>query len=140
MFTYQVGGDILDYNYAGIMSAGNYGAAIHTDMLNRWQNPGDVTDVPRMDAGQIANFDATSDRWLIDGSFLALRQLQLSYNLPSQLAANWGVKRARAYVSGENLMMLNARKGMDVQQNFDGTTSNAYTPSRVLTFGLNVTL
>ncbi len=140
MFTYQVGGQILDYNYQGIMSSGDYGRAIQSDMLNRWQNPGDITDIPRMDAGQTTNFNATSDRWLVDGSFMNLRQLQISYNLPSQLANNWGLKRARAYISGENLWLINARKGMDVQQNFDGTTSNAYTPSRVLTFGLNLTL
>lgn len=140
MFTYQIGGSVLDYNYAGIMSSGNYGGSIHVDMLDRWQKPGDITNVPRMDGAKTTDFGATSDRWLFDASYLNLRSLQISYNLPSQLANNWGVKRARAYISGENLFMLSALKGMDVQQTFSGTTSNVYTPSRVLTFGLNVTL
>ena len=139
MFTYQIGGEILDYNYQGIMSVGDYGSAKHVDMLKRWQKPGDITDFPRIDVSQTTNFNATSDRWLTSASFFSLKQLRLTYNLPGTLLESWGMKNARIYASGENLFIKTARKGMDVQQNFDGTTSNAYTPARVVSLGLNVT-
>jgi TonB-linked SusC/RagA family outer membrane protein len=138
MFTYQVGGLVLDYNFQDAMSSGTYGTGMSTEILNRWQQPGDVTNVPRMDASETSNFNATSSRWLTDASFLNLRHLTLAYNIPASVFSKAGMSRARVYVSGENLFLVNARKGMNVQQNFSGTTSNVYTPSRVFTIGLNV--
>ncbi|WP_461634082.1 SusC/RagA family TonB-linked outer membrane protein [Labilibaculum euxinus] len=138
LFTYSVGGKILDYNYKSIMSSGSYGSGLSTDILKRWQKPGDITDVPRMDVSQTSNFDATSSRWLTNASYLNLRNVNLSYKLPSSLLGNSGISSAVVYVSGENLGLLNARKGMNIQQDFDGTTSNGYTPSRIISLGVNV--
>ncbi len=138
MFTYQLGGEVLDYNYQGAMSAGTFGTGYSVDILDRWQKPGDKTDVPRMDAGETSRFNATSSRWLTDASYLTLRHATLSYNLPAVVTDKVGISRARVYLAGENLFLINARKGMNVQQNFSGTTSNVYTPSRVITLGLNV--
>ena len=138
MLTYQLGGLVLDYNYQSCMSSGTYGTGYSVDILNRWQQVGDVTDVPRMDDSQTSNFNATSTRWLTDASFMNLRSLVLSYEIPEGATRRIGASRARVYLSGENLFLLNARKGMNVQQNFSGTTSNVYTPNRVVTVGLNV--
>ncbi len=138
VFTYQVGGLVLDYNYQDAMSAGTYGTGYSTDILNRWQEPGDITDVPRMDDTQTSNFNATSTRWLTDASYLNLRSLTLSYEIPENVARRIGASRARVYFSGENIFLINARKGMNVQQNFNGTTSNVYTPNRVVSMGINV--
>ena len=138
MFTYSLGGEILDYNYQSVMSSGRYGAGLSTDILSRWQNPGDVTEVPRMDAAETSNFNATSSRWLTDASYLNLRNLNLVYNLPPGIFGKSGISGARIYLSGENLWLLNARKGMNIQQNFGGTTSNFYTPSRIISLGANI--
>ena len=136
MFTYQVGGLVYDGNYP--MSCGTYGTGYSVDILDRWQKPGDITDVPRMDASQTSNFNTGSTRWLTDASFLNLRHATLSYNLPASITDRLGISRTRVYLSGENLFYANARKGMNVQQNFSGTTSNVYTPSRVISIGLSV--
>ncbi|MDX2444000.1 MAG: SusC/RagA family TonB-linked outer membrane protein, partial [Bacteroidales bacterium] len=139
MFTYQIGGKVIEYNYRSVMSSGDYGASKSVDILNRWQQPGDVTDIPRMDVTNTTNSDATSTRWLTDASFINLRQLTFSYNFPQKITGSWS-KGLRLYVSGENLFIKSARQGMNVQQNFSGTTSNVYTPSRIFTFGVNLTL
>jgi hypothetical protein len=139
MFIYQIGGKVMDYNYRSVMSSGDYGASKGTDILDRWQQPGDVTDIPRMDVTNTTNTTATSTRWLTSASFINLRQLTLSYNLPQKVTGSWS-KGLRIYVSGENLFIKSARQGMNVQQNFSGTTSNVYTPSRIFTIGANVTL
>lgn len=138
MFTYQLGGEILDYNYRSLMSSGDYGNALHRDILRRWQAPGDITDVPRMDASQTTNFDATSDRWLVDADYLNLKQVNFSYNLPMEVSEKLGISSAQLFLNAENLFAINKRKGMDIQQNFNGTTSNVYTPSRIITMGINV--
>ncbi len=138
MFTYQIGGLVLDYNYQSAMSSGTYGTGMSTDILQRWQQPGDQTNVPRMDASQTSNFNATSSRWLTDASYFNMRYATISYNLPSKILNNWGVSMFKIYLSGENLFLANARKGMNVQQQFNGTTYNGFTPSRILTLGLNL--
>ncbi|HEY4650792.1 MAG TPA: TonB-dependent receptor [Pontibacter sp.] len=142
LMTYQVGGLVYDGSYASLMGAYNEGGAWHKDILNRWQKPGDVTNVPRLQAGtQSTNLSSgTSDRWLTDASFLNLRSVTLAYNLPSNLSSKIFAKRANVYVTGENLALFSERKGMNVNQSFAGTTGNVYTPAKILTFGLNVTL
>ncbi|MBJ2173669.1 TonB-dependent receptor [Aureibaculum sp. A20] len=138
LFTYQIGGEIFDTNYQGIMSSGIYGSSLSVDMLNRWQQPGDITNIPRMDPNNTTDFGADSDRWLTDASYLNLKRVNFSYDIPESLLNTIGVSNALVYVSGENLFSMNARKGMNLQQNFSGTVNNVYTPSRIVTLGLNV--
>ncbi|CCH52501.1 TonB-dependent receptor plug [Fibrisoma limi BUZ 3] len=140
LLVYQIGGKVYDGAYAALMSAGGYGSAKSTDILRRWQKPGDVTDVPRMDAGRTADFDAASSRWLIDGSYLNIRTVTLSYGLPSTLARKLFLNNAQVYVSGENFLILSRRKGMNAQQNFGGTTGNVFSSAKSLVLGLSLTL
>jgi TonB-linked SusC/RagA family outer membrane protein len=139
LMVYQLGGKIYDAAYAGLMGAG-YHNAKHVDILNRWVNPGDITNVPRMDNGRTSDFDAASDRWLIDGSYMNVRSVTLSYNLPKTLARKLKMDNAQVYLSGENFIMLSKRSGMNVQQNFAGTTSNVYSPAKSLVIGLSFSL
>lgn len=142
MLTYQIGGKVYDSNYASLMDPGNYGGALHVDILNRWQKAGDVTDTPRMDGNStIRSYSsAASDRWLIDASYLNVRSLSLSYTMPSEFMKRIDLNSCKFFVSGENLYLFSARKGMTVQQSFTGVTSNDYVPSRIITFGVNFTL
>ncbi|MBO9729105.1 MAG: TonB-dependent receptor [Chitinophaga sp.] len=141
LVSFQVGGKIYDATYASLMNAGSYGQALHTDILKRWQKPGDVTDVPRMDQSQTTNFNAaTSDRWLTDASFLNIRSVKLGYTVPTAFANKAHVSAANVFLSGENLALFSARKGMNVAQAFTGVTSNVYMPARIISAGLNITL
>lgn len=136
---FQIGGKIYDAAYASLMSAG-YHSAKSTDILKRWVNPGDVTNIPRMDNGRTADFDAASDRWLIDGSYLNIRTVTLSYQIPRSFLNKFKIDNANIYVSGENFLMLSRRSGMNVQQNFGGTTSNVYSPAKSLVLGISFSL
>jgi hypothetical protein len=140
LFVYQLGGKVYDGAYASLMSAGGYGSAKHVDMLNRWQKPGDVTTVPRVDAGRTADFDAASDRWLTDASFLNMRNVTLAYNLPGTVAKRAFLSNGQIYVSAENFLILSRRKGMNVQQNFAGTTGNVFSVAKSIVLGVSFTL
>ena len=140
LFVYQLGGKTYDGAYAALMSAGGYGSAKHVDILKRWRNPGDITDVPRMDAGRTSDFDAQSDRWLTDASYLNVRSLTLSYTLPNLLSRKLFLENAQVYISGENFLILSRRKGMNVQQQFNGVTGNAFSPAKSLVLGVSFTL
>jgi hypothetical protein len=138
MFTYSLGGKIYDTNYQTLMIASAYGPK-HVDILNRWQKAGDITNVPRMDAGQATNFNATSDRFLISRNYLMFKNLTLGYNFPTQWMHAIEATEGRIFVSGENLLILSKRKGMNVSESFAGTTSNIYNPSRIVSLGVNFT-
>ncbi len=122
------------------MATSGYGSAKHVDILNRWQKPGDITDVPRMDEGRGTDFNAASDRWLIDASFLNMRNVTLSYTVPSLVAKKAFLSNAQVYVSAENFFILSRRKGMNVQQNFAGTTGNVFSVAKTVVLGVSFTL
>ncbi|MEJ7820799.1 MAG: SusC/RagA family TonB-linked outer membrane protein [Chitinophagaceae bacterium] len=140
LFTFQKDGKTYDANYQGLMSSGTYGGALHIDILNRWQNPGDITNTPRMDNGRTVDFNAASSRWLIDASYINIRSLNLSYVLPESIISRLRIANGQFFVSAENVAFFSKRKGLNNQQAFSGVTSNAYPPARVLSAGLNLNL
>ncbi|MBW3518572.1 SusC/RagA family TonB-linked outer membrane protein [Flavobacterium sp. NKUCC04_CG] len=138
LFTYQLGGKTYDSNYASLMHGGNYGNASSTDIENRWQQPGDNTSVPRLDSAQRTLYGSSSSRWLIDSSYLSLKQMTLSYDFDTDLTKKLGVEQVRLYANGENLFVTSKRKGLDVGQNFNGTTQNRFLPARIVSVGFNL--
>jgi len=138
LVTYSVGGDMYDSNWASLMHTGAFGSAWSSDINNRWQKPGDVTNVPRLQNSYTAA-TAASSRYLTDATFISLRNLTLSYNFPVSIAQKLDMSALRVFATGDNLGLVSKRKGMDPQQSFGGTTDFTYVPSRIISFGVNVT-
>ncbi|MFT3826787.1 MAG: TonB-dependent receptor [Chitinophagaceae bacterium] len=138
LITYQVGGYVYDGAYGSLMNSGTYGNALHKDVLNRWQKPGDVTNVPRMDNAKTGIFGAASDRWLTRASYLSINNISLGYNLPRKLLSPFKAQNARVYISAENVHFFTARKGMNVNGNFSGSTGDTYDAARVISAGINL--
>ena len=141
VFSYQLGGKLLDYGYQGLMGTGSYGQSMNPDLLNAWQKAGDVTDVPRVDATNTHNTNISqsySTRWLTSSDYLNLRSVTIGYNIPRQLLSYVYLKSARLSFAAENLFMLKARQGLNPMANYSGLVYNEYQPSRNFTFSLNV--
>lgn len=136
-FTYSIGGKMYDNAYAALMHPGTFGTAWHTDIKDRWQKPGDITDVPRLQNGN-TNITAQSSRFLFDASYLLLKNITLSYNIPANYTKVVGVDNLKVFVSGDNLKLFNKNKGMDPQQSFTGVSDYTYVPNKTITFGLNL--
>ena len=103
-------------------------------LLERWKEPGDITDIPRH--GVYTEFDS---RLLEDASFLRLKNLMLSYSLPqSVLRKSKAFSGVRVYAQGQNLFTLTKFSGLDPEG-----TSNIYAAqypmARQFTFGLDLT-
>lgn len=141
LVAYQWGGKTYDHAYQELMGqTANYGKAVHKDALYSWHKPGDITDNPRLDMGNTVNTSATSDRWLIDASYLNFRQVTLSYNFPIDVLKKVGVKSSSVYITGENIAFWSKRQGLNPSQEFTGVTSNVYIPARTVSVGINVGL
>lgn len=142
VFSYQLGGKLLDYGYQDMMATDSYGEAMSPDLLNAWQKAGDVTDVPRVDANATHNTNIStsySTRWLTKSDYLNLRSITIGYQLPKQWLNHLYLKTARISFAAENLFMLKARQGLNPMAQYNGLVYNEYQPSRNFTFGLNVT-
>ena len=141
VFSYQLGGKMLDYGYQDMMATDSYGEAMSPDLLNAWQKPGDITDVPRIDATATHNTNIStsySTRWLTSSDYLNLRSVTIGYNIPRQILNYLYLKSARISFAAENLFMLKARQGLNPMANYTGLVYNEYQPSRNFTFALNV--
>ncbi len=138
LLNYQIGGKFYDGNYAGLMGI-SYGGSMHTDALKAWKKPGDVTDVPRLDINRTSIFNTQSNRWLIDASYLNMRNITFAYSLPKEVTSKLHLDQAKVYVGGENLFILAKRKGMNPAESFSGTNSPVYVPNRLFNAGINVT-
>jgi outer membrane receptor protein involved in Fe transport len=141
IFSYSLGGKVLDLNYAYLMANNQYGYAMHKDVRKAWTNKGDITDVPRLDATSThaTNIGTSySTRWLVPADYLNLRSLILSYDLPKKFVNQFDLRSLSLSLSAENLFMIKYRNGLNPQGNYSGITYNEYMPARTLTFGLNV--
>ncbi|OJV19475.1 MAG: hypothetical protein BGO30_06255 [Bacteroidetes bacterium 41-46] len=135
---YSIGGKAYDYSWASLMSTGSFGAAKAVEILDRWTTPGQVTNVPRMDNSKTTAFNAVSSRWLVDASYLAIRNVNISYNFGGNVLKSLNVKGLRTYISAENLALFSARKGMNPAQSFNGSVFNDVGFNRTITLGVNV--
>ena len=138
LFFYSIGGKILDYDYLQLTHAGNrLGGAMSVDMLNAWSSENKDTDIPRLDV-DLTTANSTSSRYLVDASYLRLRNVTLGYNLPKSLLHKIKLEQLRVFVSGDNLLTFFGKKGLDPEVNFGGTTNNRYPQLKTITFGVNV--
>ncbi|MBE0677914.1 MAG: TonB-dependent receptor [Bacteroidales bacterium] len=137
LFTYSLGGQMLDGIYQGMMAAVP-GESFHPDNMNAWKNPGDVTNIPRLQYSN-THLYATSDYFLISSDYLNIRNITLNYDLPKQITSRLGVGQLGVFTTVENLYMFTAREGLNPTFNFNGTQDGfAYLPSRSIIFGINL--
>lgn len=147
-FNFQWGNKVYNSNRFFHESGGTRDdrRAINKNQLNRWQKPGDVTDVPRITT--IGNNYALNpiSRFLEDGSFLRLSSLTLGYTVPALLANRIHASNIRFYLSGTNLWLLKKYKGPDPEvnvtsdPNVQGYDLGTPPQPRTVQFGLNLTL
>ena len=97
------------YFFEGMSSGTN----MLTSTLNAWTPQNTNTDVPRAVLQDPNNNSRESDRFLENGNFIRLRQLQIGYTLPSSIMKKAMIDRLRIYVSGENLFTITKYSGID---------------------------
>ena len=91
------------------------------DVLDRWQQPGDVTDTPRASYDGASGAAEISSRYMEDGSFWRLQDLTLGYRLPEQWAGRLGFASARFYGSVRNLFTITDYSGYSPDVNSNGS-------------------
>ncbi|MFT3904450.1 MAG: TonB-dependent receptor [Niabella sp.] len=81
---------------------------------------------------------ATSDRLVYDGSYLRLKNLQISYTLPSDILRNVFINKARVYVSGTNLLTFSKLNKWNLDPETQSGRAVNYTQTALYTVGINL--
>jgi TonB-dependent starch-binding outer membrane protein SusC len=145
LFTFSWGNDV--YRDDGkFFEGGNIGNAWNqmTTILDRWQNPGDVTDQPqlRWDSRE-STYNTT--KHLNDASYIRLKTLSLGYTIPRDITKKVNIDKARIYVNGQNILTFTDYIGWDPEVNRDNSANvtqgvTYLSPPQVKTWTFGVTL
>ncbi|MDX1938997.1 MAG: TonB-dependent receptor [Saprospiraceae bacterium] len=141
---YSLGNEQLNWTRFFLEHGGTRNTNFMRSQLDRWQKPGDITEVPRMASKNYAA-DLRPSRLVEDGSYIRLKNLTVGYSLPASLTRKMGMQKLRVYLSGQNLITITDYSGLDPE--LTGTAATVLTQgiefftfpqARVMTGGLTL--
>lgn len=154
LLSFTIGGNIYDGSgkrQLGIVTDWN----MRTEIADRWMKPGDIARFPRLTMNP-STYNGLSSEWqynstmfLYDASYMRLRELTLSYTLPQELAGRIGLRNARIFVTGMNLLTFTKYPGGDpeIARDFENAQDRNLSPNvtyltppqqKSVSFGLNL--
>ncbi|PSL48213.1 TonB-linked SusC/RagA family outer membrane protein [Chitinophaga niastensis] len=136
-FVKQTGNDFLGFfpSVAGFVNQN-----VPIDNLKRWQTKGDITNIQQFSTGTGPADPArvwytNSDANIVDASFIRLKNLSVSYALPTNWLQRVHLQNIRIYLQGQNLFTITGYKGLDPE-----TQRLGLPPLRMMTAGIQVSL
>ncbi|MCH1548235.1 MAG: TonB-dependent receptor [Flavobacteriaceae bacterium] len=111
--------------------------------LDRWTGAGTSNSEPRVTFVDSNNNRRASDRYIEDGSYLRIKNIQLGYTFPESFANQIGFDEIRAYTQVKNLLTLTEYSGYDPEISNDGVLNTGidigtYPQPRTWSMGLNI--
>ncbi len=93
----------------------------------RWRGEGTSNTMPRVSWLGSTNNKTPSSRFLEDGSYVRLKNLQLGYTIPQKIISKWNIKSLRLYFTGQNLWTYTKYSGLDPEMHTsDNLNSEKY--------------
>ncbi|WP_179008794.1 SusC/RagA family TonB-linked outer membrane protein [Winogradskyella forsetii] len=140
-FSYSIGGYVYDSAYSLLMDNDVIGATnFSSDIRNAWQQPGDITDVPRTSAnfGLDSQQNAVSSRFLTKADFFGLNNLNINYRFSPSVVESLGMDALSLFIAGDNLMMLSQRDGLNPTTAIGAPSSGIYMPLTTFSLGARI--
>lgn len=146
-FSFQLGGRYYDGTYQALMhTSSGAGMAWHKDVLKSWSADNPHSNIPRLDGDTSVGQTAVSN-YLISSDYLSVNNITIGYTLPEFITDELKISGLRVYVSGDNLAVVSARKGVDPRYSMglgsltsgSGLNSGSYSAMRTITAGVTVT-
>ncbi|MGB8375855.1 MAG: SusC/RagA family TonB-linked outer membrane protein, partial [Salegentibacter sp.] len=107
-------------------------------VLNRWTGPGTSNTMPRAIFGDPNNNARPSTRYIEDGSYVRLKNVNLAYHIPVDTFGGSVLKSAKVYFSGQNLLTITDYSGLDPEVGANGIDLNTFPLTRTFSFGVNI--
>jgi len=134
---FSLGSYQYDSQYASLMSGMERNDQGHPDLVNRWQNPGDVTDVPLLLNSQ-NDFSSTSTRFLYKNDWARVKSLSLGYTFDDEVNERLKTQSIRVFLQGDNLFTLSSKDGIDPEQTLSGLTGSRSYQLKTISLGINI--
>lgn len=126
LWTGSQGNEIFNANRIDLEASGRTNFNKSKTVLNSWNGPGTSNTIARRIQSDPNQNRRVSSIFVEDGSYFALRNLKIGYNLPSELTSKLKISNAQVYVSGQNLLMFTKYSGFDPEVgNYSGSNLNA---------------
>lgn len=137
-WVYALGNEVYNNDRLNVENPGYTASQLSTDLLREWRNPGDITDIPRADPS-VYFLDGTT-RFVENGSYWRLRNVQISYNLPRAVLDKIKVNGLRVFVQGQNLVTITEYRGYDPEVPAGGSLNAGaqYPTLKTVTAGINL--
>ena len=110
-WNYSLGNDVYNYQRSVLNSGSTFYNQQVSD-VNRWRYEGQKTDLPRVAYGDPMGNNRFSDRWIEDGSYLRLKTVNLSYQVPVPNSWSW-LQGLTVWAEAQNLLTLTKYLGSD---------------------------
>ena len=136
VFNYSLGNDIYNYQRS-IVEGGKNFYNQSTAMLHRWTYEGQKTDIPHATYLDEMGNSRFSDRWIEDGSYLRLKNVTLSYDIP---ISNTYLQGITIWAAGNNLFTLTRYLGSDPEFAQSNTVLGQGIDRGLLSLGRNFSL
>lgn len=134
---FSLGSYQYDSQYASLMSGMERNDQGHPDLANRWQQPGDVTDVPLL-LNTSNDFNSTSTRFLYKNDWGRVKSLSLGYTFDDEVNTRLKTQSIRVFLQGDNLFTLSSKDGIDPEQTLSGLTGSRSYQLKTISLGLNI--
>lgn len=133
------GNDVLN-QLSRNMFFGRYSSNIYEEARNRWTPENPDSDIPRAGSEPIAQFRMPKSVLVEDGSYLRLKSLSLSYDIPvERLGLMGGTEGLQVYMRGRNLLTWTNFRGFDPEVGVDGLErSPSYPRARMINLGVQL--
>ena len=166
LFTYSLGGQSYDSNYATLSRVTTTPSAIHSDLLKSWSakpagladhttetatvggkeisylkgNPGDIdpNGIPQLNTSTSSYNNPASSRFLTSNNYLVFKNINLSYDFPESVTDALKMQGLRIGFAADNLFIASKRKGFNPQYSFNGSQGAYFVPTRTFNFQLTV--
>lgn len=135
----------INYSQTGPFFPNNSGSLVGNNQLAKfiadsyWNE--DNRDIyatwPRLSTSPVSNNNRTNTWFMRDGAFIRLKSAEIGYKLSDRIIKRAGLKQARIYFSGTNLLTWSKFKLWDVEQ---GSSALNYPIQRVVNVGLLLSL
>jgi TonB-linked SusC/RagA family outer membrane protein len=144
LFMQGVGGNKIYYSGKRYLIDGGNNFNKSTDILNRWQKEGDMTNIPRVSVKNSNDNFRRSSLFIENGSYLRINNIQLGYTLKKQWIKPIGLEKVRFYISVNNLATFTKYSGydpaVDISDVFSpGDDQITYPVSRTFLAGFSLT-
>jgi TonB-dependent starch-binding outer membrane protein SusC len=114
------GNEVLNLHKQSLYDTHNYRNK-HSDVLNAWSGEGTSDEIPRIGIGDANQNNRISDRYIEDGSFIRLKNVQLGYTFPKRILSKIGqINTFRLYLSATNILTLTKYTGYDPEVGMGG--------------------